>query len=126
MPPLLPLQLLLPKLLPLVLLPLVTSHEPGRNAMPDTFGPFLSWLQQGADDAGFALDFPDLAGSFELRLGRFGQTLYSTRRFERGETIAIVPLSHLLSELNYSAVGTGDIRSNLKLHLARQRRGDFY
>jgi hypothetical protein len=118
---------MLPLLLPLlvvaeVLFPglAVATEPPARNTMPEGFGAFLGWLQRGADDAGLASKFPPLSESFELRLGRFGQTLYATRRFERGETIALLPLSHLVSQLNYSA-STSSEASDLAVYLAQQR-----
>ncbi len=92
-----------------------------RNAMPEGFGAFLEWLQRGADDAGLASRFPPLSESFELRLGRFGQTLYATRRFERDETIALIPLSHLVSHFNYSTSTSSDT-VDLAVYLAQQRR----
>lgn len=116
--PLLPLVVVAKALLP----GLAEVKPPARNAMPEGFGAFLGWLQRGADDAGLATKFPPLAESFELRLGQFGQTLYATRRFERGDTIALIPLSHLVSELNYSKSTAAGARSDLAVYLAQQRR----
>ena len=115
-----------PRLAALLLLaaPLVPA-EPGRNAMPHGFGAFLDWLQAGADAAGLGAEFPPFRESFELRRGRFGQALFAARRFERGETLALIPLSHLVTELNYSD-GGGTSRkvggSDMYLYLARQRQ----
>ena len=56
---------------------------------------------------------------------RFGQALFAARRFGRGETLALIPLSHLVTELNYSD-GGGTSRkvggSDMYLYLARQRQ----
>ena len=83
----------MPRLAALLLLAAPLAAEPGRNAMPQGFGAFLDWLQAGADAAGLGAEFPPFRSSFELRRGRFGQALFAARRFERGDTVAVLPPS---------------------------------
>lgn len=88
----------------------------------------LPWLQQGIEQAGLAGSCPRLAESFELRSGRHGLTLFAKRRFERGDVLAVLPLTRLVTEDEYRTPttgsmhsGRGDWRHDLALYLARER-----
>lgn len=101
----------------------------------------LSWLQ-GHLDSGCprtAAGLPSLAATFELRTPAAagargpgpGRGLYARRRIERGEVVAMLPLSVLVSERNYSGLSavaaaaprgaSGGARSDMAVFLARHR-----
>ena len=79
----------------------------------------LPWIQSGIDEARMGHLHPPLADTFVLRDGAYGQTLFAKRRLERGDTLAYIPLSRLVTERN--CTNNDRCTSNLVVFLARQR-----
>eukprot|EP00933_Yihiella_yeosuensis_P077913 TRINITY_DN8888_c0_g1_i7.p1 TRINITY_DN8888_c0_g1~~TRINITY_DN8888_c0_g1_i7.p1 ORF type:complete len:601 (-),score=78.79 TRINITY_DN8888_c0_g1_i7:163-1965(-) len=97
------------------------------------FQRMLAWLESGIIESGLGDDSrPSLADTVQLQRGIYGRSLVAKRSIQKGSLVAVLPLSRLISEHNYSNVQQKDLSSGmdadhwqllqLAVALARTRR----
>lgn len=71
----------------------------------ERFSRLLRWLQEGIDEAGLSHLQAPLNDTFEIRSGVFGISLFAKRSIRWGSTLALLPLSRLITALDYGTLG---------------------
>ena len=106
---------------------LTVTNRGDHPAMSHKFGELLEWVQAEADATGLTVNprrshlrYSDI---LELKDGPNGLGLVSKQRFERGDTVAQLPLSSIVTEYNYKGASEGGTWSDdLAFYLIQQKR----